>query len=60
MNARLIRVIFGLLLFGLAAVALGIWWIERDESLPSAPTAEAFVATPQQIERGAYLARACN
>jgi mono/diheme cytochrome c family protein len=60
MNARLIRVIFGLLLFGLAAVALGIWWIERDESLPFTPTTEAFVATPQQIERGAYLARAGN
>jgi mono/diheme cytochrome c family protein len=60
MTKRPLQVTLGLLMLALAATALGIWWSERDESLPSAPTAEAFITTPQQIERGAYLARAGN
>lgn len=48
-----------LLLLGVVAAAVALWWNERDESsTTSAP--EALAPTPQQIERGAYLARAGN
>ena len=59
MTSRTIRAALGLLLLCLVATALGLWWNERDE-LPPSSTVETFVATPQQVARGAYLARAGN
>ncbi len=59
MTARAIRTAAGLLLLCLVATALGLWWNERDEFLASS-TVDAFVAQPQQVARGAYLARAGN
>ena len=59
MITRTLRKFLVLLLLGVLAAAAGLWWNERDESsTTSAP--EAFATTPQQIERGAYLARAGN
>jgi mono/diheme cytochrome c family protein len=60
MTLRLIPITFGVLLLALAATAFGIWWMERDASTPTTPATEPFVATPQQVERGAYLALAGN
>ena len=60
MPLRLIRFALALLLAMLAAAVLGLWWIERDASLPAAAATEPFIATPQQVELGAYLARAGN
>jgi mono/diheme cytochrome c family protein len=59
MIARTIRTTLGLILIGLAITTLCLWWNERDES-SAVPATEAFAATPRQIERGAYLARAGN
>lgn len=51
------RAALGLLALALASAALVVWLNVRGESaLP--PDAEVLAATPQQIARGAYLARA--
>jgi mono/diheme cytochrome c family protein len=60
MTLRLIKITFGMLLLALMATALGIWWMEHDSKTPSTMSTETFLATPQQVERGAYLARAGN
>ncbi len=63
MKSTLARIALGLLLLAGAAAALVVWLNLRGEAaLPAdtATTATAFNATPQQIERGAYLARAGN
>lgn len=44
----------------LVAAAAAVWWQLRDEADASATEAVAFTATPELIERGAYLARAGN
>ena len=59
MTSRTLRTALVLLLLALLATALGIGWNEYDAS-SAPPATEAFVATPQKIERGAYLARAGN
>ena len=58
-SRRSIRIALGLLLLCLVATAAGLWWSERDD-LQTSSAAEPFVATPQQVARGAYLARAGN
>jgi mono/diheme cytochrome c family protein len=60
MNTRTLRLTLGLLILALAGAALGIWWTAREGSPPPATSNEPFSPTPQQIERGAYLARAGN
>ncbi|MGY0194706.1 c-type cytochrome [Leptothrix sp. BB-4] len=44
----------------LAAALAGIAWLERPRALPAASTGPAPVDTPDQIARGAYLARIGN
>ena len=58
-RTRWLQGLLVLLVAGLAALAWVAWMNVRGESPLTAPT-EAFVATPQQVERGAYLARAGN
>jgi mono/diheme cytochrome c family protein len=56
---RTIPIALGLLLLCLVAAALGLWWSEHDDfQVPS--TVDSFVAQPQKVARGAYLARAGN
>jgi len=54
-----LRGFLALLVAGLAALAWVVWMNGRGES-PITDTAGDFVATPQQVARGAYLARAGN
>jgi mono/diheme cytochrome c family protein len=59
MTARTLRRVLTGLLVSLVVAACGLWWNERDEP-STTPDSATSVATPQQIERGAYLARAGN
>ena len=54
-----LRGFLALLVAGLAALAWVAWMNGRGES-PLTAQAGDFVATPQQVARGAYLARAGN
>ena len=58
-SARWLPGILALLMLGLAVGAWVVWMNVRGES-PLTALAEDFVATPQQVARGAYLARAGN
>lgn len=59
MKATLPRIAIGLAVLVVALSAMVYVLNVRDES-PMADVAEELVATPQQVERGAYLARAGN
>jgi len=59
MTARIVRITLGLLLLSLTAAALWVAWNDHNDATPSAAE-PAWAATPQQVERGAYLARAGN
>ena len=58
-RARWFRGLLILLVLGLAVSTWVVWINVRGES-PLPVSTEAFVATPQQVARGAYLARAGN